>query len=240
MSPSTTPAVATDNATEAEHESRQRDCWRVHAGVWTAAVRERRIGSRRITDRAMVAAALARQPRRALDLGCGEGWLARRLAAAGIDVLGVDAEPALIAAAQAGGGARFRVLDYAAIAAGERPERVDLIVCNFALFGADSVRRLLNALPAWLEPGGALLLQTLDPQTAVPTGEYHDGWRQGSWQGCGPGFGAAAPWYFRTRESWLQLLRDSGWHLRRLLRPCDRADGRVLSMLLEAVPSPHA
>ena len=41
--------------------------------------------------------------RRVLDLGCGEGWLARALAAGGLDVTGVDGAPALVEAATAAG-----------------------------------------------------------------------------------------------------------------------------------------
>lgn len=56
------------------------DAWRRNAAPWTAAVRGRQIESRRLmTDRAMVDAVLGRAPRSVLDLGCGEGWLARAL-----------------------------------------------------------------------------------------------------------------------------------------------------------------
>ena len=106
--------------------------WQASASPWTRAVREARIASRRlVTDAAIVAAIRARAPRRVIDLGCGEGWLARALAAQGIDVLGIDAVPALVAAAEAAGGGRFRVMDYAAIAAGALHEQADVVACNF-------------------------------------------------------------------------------------------------------------
>jgi len=57
------------------------ESWRNNAHAWTSAVREQRIDSRAlVTDRAIVEAVLARAPRSVLDIGCGEGWLARRLA----------------------------------------------------------------------------------------------------------------------------------------------------------------
>ncbi|HSK40392.1 MAG TPA: hypothetical protein VK943_11555, partial [Arenibaculum sp.] len=56
------------------------DSWTANAGLWTQAVRSGAIASRRLaTDDAVVRAVAARRPRRVLDLGCGEGWLARAL-----------------------------------------------------------------------------------------------------------------------------------------------------------------
>ena len=72
-----------------------------NASAWSAAVRERRIESRRtVTDAAIVAAVLEQNPRRVLDVGCGEGWLARALSAHGIDVTGIDTSAPLIEAAR--------------------------------------------------------------------------------------------------------------------------------------------
>lgn len=47
---------------------------------------------------------LAAQPgEHVLDLGCGDGQLTRRIAATGASVVGIDASPEMVAAAQAGG-----------------------------------------------------------------------------------------------------------------------------------------
>ena len=72
----------------------------------TQAIRNQEIASRKlVTDAAIIAAIKARCPATVLDIGCGEGWLARRLAEQGMRVTGVDAIPALIDTASAGGGA---------------------------------------------------------------------------------------------------------------------------------------
>ncbi|MCY7307894.1 MAG: hypothetical protein LH632_17530 [Rhodoferax sp.] len=42
---------------------------------------------------------------------------------------------------------------------------------------------------------------------------YADGWRLGSWDGFNQRFVNAAPWYFRTLESWRRLFPDFGLRL---------------------------
>lgn len=211
--------------------------WHGHALPWSRAVREGRIASRRlVTDAAVVAAVLALAPRRVIDLGCGEGWLARALAGQGIDVLGVDAVPALVEAAQTSGGGRYRVMDYAAIAAGELHEQADVAVCNFSLLGDESVDRLLRAIPSLLAPGGALVIQTLHPCAACGEAPYRDGWREGSWAGCGDGFGEAAPWYFRTLAGWQRSFREAGLSLRGIAEPVHPETGWPASIVLTLQP----
>lgn len=85
------------------------DSWHKNARPWTIAVREGHISSRKlVTDRAIVNAVIERYPKNVLDLGCGEGWLARALSVQGIEVLGVDVVPELIEQARAGGGVDSR------------------------------------------------------------------------------------------------------------------------------------
>ena len=91
--------------------------WQANATAWTEAVRGQRIESRRLaTDRAMLNAIRAHQPRRVLDLGCGEGWLCRALAAEDVETLGLDASAPLIEAArQAHPQGAYRCLTYDAL-----------------------------------------------------------------------------------------------------------------------------
>ena len=133
-------------------ETRIRASWIANAEGWTAAVRGRAIASRRDgTDAAIVAALAALAPGRVLDVGCGEGWLARATAAAGHRVVGVDASPPLIERARELGGGEFRVLTYEALAADAlavADELFDAVVCNFSLLGEDLspvLRGLLSA-----------------------------------------------------------------------------------------------
>lgn len=221
--------------TDQQAEAQISATWQRNAAPWTAAVRGQHIESRRrVTDQAIVEAVTRHAPRRVLDAGCGEGWLTRRLTALGMDVLGVDAEPALIAAADAQGGGAFQVRSYEALAAGGVGPPFDAVVCNFALLGRESGEALCRAAPALLRPGGVLIVQTLHPHAVSGDLPYADGWRTGSWDGCGEGFVDPAPWYFRTLESWVRLLTDAGLTPCALDEPVHPDTGRVASVIFTA------
>jgi 2-polyprenyl-3-methyl-5-hydroxy-6-metoxy-1,4-benzoquinol methylase len=185
-----------------------------------------------VTDQAIVDAVARHAPQRVLDAGCGEGWLTRRLAALGMDVLGVDAEPALIAAAESQGGGAFLVLSHEALAAGGVGPPFDAMVCNFALLGRESGEALCQAAPTVLRPGGVLIVQTLHPHGVCGDQPYADGWRAGSWDGCGEGFVDPAPWYFRTLESWVRVFERAGLSVVGLDEPLHPDTSRPASVIL--------
>lgn len=194
--------------------------WQINAGSWTPAVREERIESRKlVTNQAIVDTVLRYHPATILDVGCGEGWLARKLAEQGAQVIGVDAVPALIESARQLGGGDFQVCSYEELAAGRLRRQFDGIVCNFSLLGNESVTNLFRAMSALLHDGGHLFVQTLHPHIACGDVPYTDGWRLGSWAGFGPEFSDPAPWYFRTVASWVRLFFNSGLALVELLEP---------------------
>jgi 2-polyprenyl-3-methyl-5-hydroxy-6-metoxy-1,4-benzoquinol methylase len=220
---------------ERDYDARIIDSWHANAEPWTSTVRQGQIESRRlVTDRAIVEAVLARKPGTVLDIGCGEGWLARALSRQGVRVTGLDAVPALIEQARRGGGADFRVASYEQIASGEIRAQADLVACNFALFGRHSVEGLLRALPGLLRSGGTLVIQTLHPLVACGDLPYRDGWREGSWVGFDAAFTDPAPWYFRTLESWVRLLRWHGLRLLEVIEPLHPRSQRPASVIFVA------
>ena len=205
-----------------------RASWDANAGPWTDAVRGGAIGSRRAgTDAAVLDAVGA--PGRVLDVGCGEGWLARALAARGCEVVGIDGSAALVEAAARGGGT-FRQLGYAEAEA--RPEALggpyDTVVCNFALL-AESVAPLLAALRTATAPGGRLVIQTVHPFAGDP---YEEGWRTERWEAFGAGEWAPMPWYFRTFGGWIAETRRAGWTVEECREPLHPDTARPLSLLL--------
>lgn len=211
------------------------EAWCANADPWTDAVRSAKIESRvLVTDNAIVEAVLSRSPRSVLDIGCGEGWLVRALSKEGIRATGVDIVPALIRSASEAGGGDFRVASYESIAAGELDVEADVVIANFSLIGKESVEGVLRRVPRMLAPGGALIVQTLHPVTACGDLPYEDGWRTGSWTGCGDGFSNPAPWYFRTMKSWLDLFVLSGLRVTEIKEPLHPVSGRPASLLIVA------
>jgi 2-polyprenyl-3-methyl-5-hydroxy-6-metoxy-1,4-benzoquinol methylase len=207
--------------------------WQDNAVAWTESVREKKIESRRlVTDAAIVDAVMSRQPQTVLDIGCGEGWLARALTEKGVRCVGVDVVPDLIEKARAFGGGDFRVASYESMIEGSLDAKFDVAVANFSLIGSEAVDALIAKVPSMLNAGGALIIQTPHPVIAGGDLPYRDGWREGSWAGCGDNFSKAAPWYFRTVETWVKLLSDSGLHLAELREPIHPVYNKPASLIL--------
>ena len=219
--------------TKNERESLIERSWRVNADAWTRAVREQRIASRKAgTDAAIVEAVAGSGARRVADLGCGEGWLSRALAARGCEVVGIDASPELIAAARELGGARFESIAYADLDA-RALGRFDAAVFNFALLG-DDLRTPLAAARSLLADNGRLFIQTVHPWLACGDAPYADGWRIETFDAFGGEFREPMPWYFRTLQSWSDALRAAGFAIDAIVEPA--ADGKPLSLLMRASP----
>ena len=215
--------------------------WQRNAEAWSDAVRQGHIESRTlVTNQAVVDAVMAHRPRSVLDLGCGEGWLARALAAQGARVTGVDAVAALVERAQAAGGATYRVSSYQDILDGSLTDQApfDAVVSNFSLFGQQSVEQIISYVPRLLPPGGRFIVQTLHPLVANGDQPYQDGWRDGSWQGFGPQFSDPAPWYFRTLASWVRLLTDRGLTIEAIEEPVHPHTQQPASVIFVSTLSP--
>jgi len=98
----------------------------------------------------------ARPGERVLDLGCGDGALTERIAGTGAIVTGVDASPAMVAAARARGFSStrgFRV-DHASATALPYESQFDAVFSNAALHWIRDASAVLRGVHRALKPGG--------------------------------------------------------------------------------------
>lgn len=199
-------------------------------------MREGRIPSRRAgTDDAVLSAVLQQTPLRVLDAGCGEGWLARRIAENGVHVVGFDGSGPLIEKARAAGGAQFVHLNYDDFIA--EPQRAgcdfDVVVFNFSLFTADIVPTIRAARDT-LRRHGTMIIQTVHPFNDAEGHVYQDGWREENFSAMGSDFKTPMPWYFRTMTSWINAAVAAGFQMTELREPLNEATGKPLSLMIIA------
>lgn len=152
----------------------------------------------------MIVHVLGLQPGgRVLDLACGSGEHALRLARRGLDVLGVDIAPSLIAHCRQKaddwgvGTARFEVGDMRDLAYAAEFDAVLLLSGSFGFFddatNADVLARTAAALrrpePAEGQPGGHLLVDVFDPAQMVVRPPRR------TWSAYGGGYGLRTTWW---------------------------------------------
>ena len=114
-----------------------------------------------------------RGARLVLDVGCGEGQVARRLAAAGVEVLGVDPSGSQIAAASArGGGPRYARADATRLPVADH--RVDAVLACLAFEHVDDLPGAVGEIARVLVPGGRLLLLVGHPLLQAPGSGWID------------------------------------------------------------------
>jgi SAM-dependent methyltransferase len=105
---------------------------------------------------------------RVLDIACGNGGFARRMAELGANVLGVDFSEGMLERARAhpGQGIEYRIADAtdeaALLALGERGS-FDGVVSNMAIMDMESIEPMAAAVPQLLRPGGRFVFSTLHP-----------------------------------------------------------------------------
>ena len=105
---------------------------------------------------------------RILDIACGNGLAARRLAALGAEVVAFDFAEEMIRHARErteSDRIEYRVLDATDEAAllGLGPARFDAALCNMALFDVAEIQPLFRALGQLLRPGGRFVFSVLHP-----------------------------------------------------------------------------
>jgi 2-polyprenyl-6-hydroxyphenyl methylase / 3-demethylubiquinone-9 3-methyltransferase len=102
---------------------------------------------------------------RALDLGCGGGFLAEEFASLGCHVVGVDPSPVSIGAARSHAAARGLDIDYR-VGTGEQlpagDSAFDLVYCCDVLEHVSDLDRVVRETARVLKPGGLYLFDTIN------------------------------------------------------------------------------
>lgn len=212
------------------------EAWFENADPWIVAIQQEQIESRKlVTNQAIIDAVVKQSPNTVLDIGCGEGWLARALQEKNIKVHGVDVVLSLIQQARKASDGEFNVMSYEDIATGSLEDQFDMVVCNFSLLGKESVENLFKTFPTLLNPKGSVVVQTLHPATACGDHPYQDGWRDGSWAGFSSDFKKPAPWYFRTVGSWIELYTKNGLRVTEMREPLHPSTQKATSLILTGI-----
>ena len=142
--------------------SNEEDGWQASAKAWIADIGEHGdFGRRYVLDPVMLPRALARSPRKALDVGCGEGRFCRMLKRQGIDVTGVDPTQALIAAARSRD-PQGAYLDAVAEHLPFANASFDLVVSYLSLIDIPDIHAAIPEMTRVLNPGGSLLIANLN------------------------------------------------------------------------------
>jgi 2-polyprenyl-3-methyl-5-hydroxy-6-metoxy-1,4-benzoquinol methylase len=158
---------------------------------------------------------------RALDAGCGEGYLARILVARGAQVTGADVAPALIELARArdpAGAISWRVGDLSQPAP-DLEGRFDLAASHMVLNDVPDHRGFLRTVAAALKPGGRYVFSMNSPYSYVVRGHIHDYFSQEamvSYRGMAEA-GVKVYFFQRTLEEYIDACLEAGFELRRLL-----------------------
>lgn len=140
--------------------------WESVADVWVGWARAAGLDSYWRFHRDQFLALLPPPGRRTLDLGCGEGRLARDLTALGHEVVAVDVSPTMVAAArQAGPQIPALLADAAALPFADAA--FDLVVAFMSLQDIDAMERAVAESARVLDPGGRLCLAIVHPFQAA-------------------------------------------------------------------------
>jgi 2-polyprenyl-3-methyl-5-hydroxy-6-metoxy-1,4-benzoquinol methylase len=156
-----------------------------------------------------------------LDAGCGQGYLARILAARGARVTGVDLSPRLVDQARANdpdGRITYRVADLSTPHA-EYQARFDAVASYMVLNDVDDYRGFAATLAQALKPGGRAVLAFNNPYaTVVRKGLASSYFASGTTHLCGLSrSGVPVPFYHRTLGEYLDAFLAAGLQLTNLL-----------------------
>ena len=147
-----------------------RDLWNQNAAFWDEYMQEGNDFQRALIGPATERLLDLQAGERALDIACGNGSFARRMAGLGAQVLAFDFSEEFIARARAKSAEYADRLEFRVVDAADREQvcalgtgRFDAAVCTMALMDMADIGPLLESLPALLKPGGRFVFSVPHP-----------------------------------------------------------------------------
>lgn len=190
---------------------------------------------------ALLAACEPLSGRHALDLGCGQGYFARRLAQGGALVTGIDLSDELLEIAKTREAHERLGIDYRHVSASRIGDEwpagtFDLVAACMSLQDMADVRSSLHGAFTVLRPGGRLVFSVPHPATDTP---YRAWERDGlgrklylkvdryfetgaavcDWNMRRLRYHWSTPYWRYTLSAWTSLAIDTGFEIRQLLEP---------------------
>ncbi|ADG99448.1 Methyltransferase type 11 [Segniliparus rotundus DSM 44985] len=205
----------------------------LNAEFWIDIIRRRRDRYRtELTDVAVLSMVGAREGLRALDAGCGEGYLSRALAERGAHVVGVDSAAELVEAARLEA-ARLRLdVEHRVADIGDLPAEFsdvfDVVVFNHVVNDLEDPAPAFAEAARVLRPGGRAVVLMLHPcftRQGVAVQEY---FANDSACRCFDVDGVKSPvpvtYWLRPLESYSALLVEAGFAVTGLQEPRPSAE----------------
>lgn len=160
--------VSPDNWGELNAENRE--IWEINAAFWDQRMADGNEFQRFLVGPATERLLELRPGESVLEVACGNGVMARRLADLGAKVVACDFVPSLIELARQRSQERGDEIDYRVIDA-TAPEqllslgqnRFDAVVCNMAIMDMAEIKPLFGAVPKLLGPSGRFVFSLCHP-----------------------------------------------------------------------------
>lgn len=148
------------------------DIWNANADFWDARMGEGNEFHKILIEPTQLALLNLQPGERVLDIGCGNGQFARKMASLGANVIAIDASERMIANARRrttadNGGAR---ISYGVVDAGDEAAMLalgeggfDAAVCTMALMDIAAIAPLAAAVKRLLTPRGRMAISVMHP-----------------------------------------------------------------------------
>jgi 2-polyprenyl-3-methyl-5-hydroxy-6-metoxy-1,4-benzoquinol methylase len=111
---------------------------------------------------------------RLLEVACGNGVFARRMARLGVQVTATDFSPKMIEVASARAPELSKLIDYSVADANDKgalaalaETQFDAAVCNMSIMSIPELKPMYEAVYSQVKPGGSFVVSTLHPAFAT-------------------------------------------------------------------------